>query len=375
MVTEIAPVRTPEQAPMEPVPSAVFIGGATSTYKGLGGIDSVLKKRFGEKNASVYNSLLSPELSAPDRFIRMGEDLKAKMQQGPVTVIAHSFVAELYAAMQTDPEFFQKQDNLKNLRLILISPALPENAREGVAMVGRYGRIALQEGNGLGGRTLPGKTRNLRGIVSTGVLPVAEADFADVKEHARQAAGEISHVTRSTTGTVVDFTTQRDYTPVLTEKEIETMSHADADYRDAITVGGRRKARALRRRGFAANKTLFRVNKTDFTKLGETEMEGTHNRPSWGTAKLTGKLLKDTFVNGNVYNFIKALAGNGVKTTIVIPEFDTLMTPRKAQDLGNVDNIDVVIGAHATHGFPWADQPEWLLNLLDYQQQKLLLNP
>lgn len=362
--------RQVEHEHREPIDSGVFIGGATSKMKGLGGIDNVLKIRFGSANVTTYNSLLSPEWSDPNRFVDMGKDLRKKMEKGSLTVIAHSFgAAEVYAAMATDPEFFQDPKNLENLQLIFISPVLPKNLREGIGIGVRYGRIGVQEGGVFGGKTLPGKTRNLHGIASTGILPVEGVPFAAVQEQTRETSPEISHISRGTSNTIIEFTDQRDYRSVLNAEERIAINKNDTGYVEAMNGLREGKSNAIYRRGIATHTTLSKINQNDWSEFGDTAMQGTHNKLTWKTVKMTGKLLKDTFAKGIVYDMTILLAEAGVRTKVVVPEFDTLITSKQAGELNKVKNIDVIIAAHTTHGFPWADQPELLLKLLDHQGQ------
>lgn len=358
--------------------SCVFFSGANSTYVGLGAVDGTLKKHFGKENVSVHNSVLFAEIPAENRYQVLSKDLKKKLEKGPVSVIAHSFgAAELAATISTlaveDPEFFT-QDKLDNLSITLISPAMPKNTREGLWALWRFSKIAVQEAAGtplMEGTTWPGKHRKLRGISATNIIPPEGVDFATVKEEAAKFSRHMSHSKFSPSIPIVDFDTPRNYKSVLSAEDTKTFQDASSEFAHNIEHRSTKAAKKAHvRYGRKMTKILPVLDKTDFSSLGDTQMKATNHEWTRGAKRRRRKLFSQAFFTGDVYKQMINFAECGAKVQVVIPEYDLMTSAKQVRRLHMMDNVDVVIAKHTTHAFPWAQQPEWLLDLLNHQKIK-----
>jgi hypothetical protein len=364
----------PETLQQEQKPQVFFISAARGTYDGLRTINRTLGDKFGEENVHMYNSALFGEHVSPHRFKKMGAQMKAKIEAGPTTILAHSFgAAETMAAFEEiekeDPDFFKKKEHLENLTLTLISPAgFIENWRQGLKYVAKYAQLGAQE-VGMLGRTFPGRTSVLQGISSVASIPSGIAERSHMVAGIRSVSADISNA--DGTARVVEHNPDRDYLPYVNEADLETINQLDARIAEAseaeeLTRKERRTVRkALRQRGRLTSKVVMGTLMNSYSdEAGDPVIESEKFGKSKEASQARRKLIIDTFVKGKVLSKMTELQDAGVNINIVVPEHDTMMTVDDARNFlqGREDRLAVT--SLSTHMVPWAAQPNILVELV-----------
>src|ERR1041385_5763437 len=167
-----------------------FFAGAAGGYPDLRAVQGEFDQVLGHGKGTVYNSAFFAETPRPERFQDMAYDLKTKLQQGPVTLIGHSYGAiEAVRTVSTDPEI--KEKYLENLKVIFISPAFPKNWWEGVKDITTYGKILVQEARVLG-VSFPGKSSIVGGVASAVTMP-SDVSRQKLMEAAQFASPHFTH--------------------------------------------------------------------------------------------------------------------------------------------------------------------------------------
>lgn len=373
------PAETKEK---EKTPNVVFISAARGTYDGLRSIKGTLDNEFGADNVSVYNSVLFGDNTSPDRFQKMGAELKSKIESGPTTILAHSFAAaetmEAFKEIEKeDPDFFKKKENLDNIQMILISPAgFFKNWRQGIKYGLKYVKLGVQEAGMAMSRTVPGKTSILHGIVSTSVLPHEGLARDDLVQRVRKVSGELSQADGSVQE--IDAIPDRDYRKHLPPEKAKALQSVDdvfteATEADTLTRRQRRAARkALKQRARLTSKVVVGSFENRYAdQEGDPEVPHEVYDKDKVASRNRTRLMWDTFIKGRVLGKMTEWQNAGMKINFVIPEQDTMMSVDDARNFlqGNDDRLAVT--PVSTHMAPWGPQPRILVELVKKFNQQL----
>lgn len=355
--------------------SAFFIGGATSKTVGFGALDRTFRDRYGDGNVVLHSSVLFGDNPDPQRYSTMSRDLASQLQRGPVDIMVHSFGAgELVETVrhieENDPAFFTRVP-LDSLSATFVSPTLPRTLGEGLDIGRRYVSVGLQEGGALKGHTLPGPRRGLHGIVANTMMPPEGISAQELHDVTRETYPDLSHVVQGTSSDIVSLADSRDYRPILTSDERERVEIADRELVEGLRKSRREKAGAIYRRGVSVNPiTMGRIRTGDWPEMGDTQMEAPNRPITKDSLGLQLDMWYRTLGRGEAYRGFVDLASRGMETQIVIPEYDILYSPAQAKRFGELPNTNLVIAEHATHGFPWQDQPDFWLKLVDHKRSR-----
>lgn len=109
----------------------IFIPGMYATNSGMQaerGIGAALIGEYGEENVTVFNSVISKDKPDPERFAKIEKEIKMRVSEGPLDLVAHSLGAVelahvLKSIRKDDPDFFDNKEVQDNLRIRLIGPA------------------------------------------------------------------------------------------------------------------------------------------------------------------------------------------------------------------------------------------------------------
>lgn len=362
--------------------NVVFISAARGTYDGLRSIKGTLDREFGADNVSVYNSVLFGDKPSPDRFEKMGAELKAKIESGHTTILAHSFAAaetmEAFKEIEKeDPDFFKQRENLDNLQLILISPAgFFQNWRQGIKYGLKYIKLGVQEAGMAMGRTVPGKTSILHGIVSTSVVPHEGIDRDDLVTRVRKVSGKLSQAEGSVRE--VDAVPDRDYSKYLPAEQAAALQSVDGVFKEAtgvdiLTSRQRRAARkALKQRARLTSKVVVGSFENRYAdQEGDPEIPHEVYDKDKVASRNKTRLMWDTFIKGRVLGKMTEWQNAGMRINFVIPEQDTMMSVDDARNFlqGNDDRLAVT--PVSTHMAPWGPQPRILVELVKKFNQQL----
>lgn len=105
----------------------LFISGAMGTNQGISAVRGGLEEAYGAENVVAFNSILSKDKPNPKRFDQMAEFIVQHAKDG-LDIVVHSLGSvELIKAIKKvkkkDEKFFDKEENKKNLHIILSSPS------------------------------------------------------------------------------------------------------------------------------------------------------------------------------------------------------------------------------------------------------------
>lgn len=383
-MAELVGYKSPEAevGEKDKTPNVVFISAARGTYDGLRSIKGTLDSEFGTDTVTVYNSVLFGDNPSPDRFQKMGAELKTKIENGPTTILAHSFAAaetmEAFKEIEKeDPDFFKKKENLDNLQLILISPAgFFKNWRQGIKYGLKYVKLGVQEAGMAMGRTVPGKTSILHGIVSTSVIPHERIARDDLVQRVRKISGKLSQADGSVPE--IDAVPDRNYRKRLLPEEVTALQNIDdvfeeATDADTLTRRQRRAARkALKQRARITSKVVVESFDNRYADQdGDPEIQHEVYDKDKIASRNRTRLMWDTFIKGHVLGRMTEWQNAGMRINFVIPEQDTMMSLDDARNFlqGNDDRLAVT--PVSTHMAPWAPQPRILVELVKKFNQQL----
>ncbi len=365
---------SPEIKRQETSQQVVFISGATGTNDGLRAINSTLQNEFGRDKVTVYNSVLFGDKSSPNRFVEMGRSLKSKIENGKTTILAHSFgAAETIEAFKEiekhDPNFFKNKENLDNINLILVSPAgFFKNWRQGIRYGAKYAKLGVQEAGKFFGKTLPGKSSVLQGIVSASVVPSHVLERGEMIDSVQAMAGKISHMRSDVLS--VDANADRDYAQYMDFSEKQKLREIDARlaeyaYADQLTWRQRMSARkALRQRGRLTRKVVKGALENKYADdYSDPIISNIRYGRSRSASQARRRLMLDTFLRGKVLEKMNSLQNAGLKINMVVPEYDTLMTVDNAKQFLQGRDDRLVVTPLSTHMAPWGPQPGILAEL------------
>lgn len=352
-----------------------FFSGARGRWKGIRATKQALEDVFGRGKAKVLNSALFAESPARDRFESSGRDIQSSIEEGPTTVVAHSFgTAELCASIdeikKNKPGFFQKKEHAENLHIKLISPAgIFKNRREGIKYLMKYGLLGPQEA-GMLKRTLPGKTSILEGITSVRTLPPENISHKRLVTDVRYASRKLSQYDRSEN--MIDAESQRNYFDVIDPHKKTHIQKVDAKLKEAMDHGSEWQIRKmLRKRGRITRRPLQKVYRGDYSDIyKDPQIDAVGYEKDKVAKRKVRKLFKETFFKGKVLRDIQSLIAAGVDVEVIIPEQDILISKKDMQKLPGASVSFVPLSTHIS---PWAVQPEVIKQIALSSQKEFAL--
>ena len=356
--------------------NVVFNSGGGGNHNSLRTPNAALKNAFGAENATTITSILWGDLPTLDRFPKIATIYRGNIRKKPTVVVAHSMggpEAVKGLAILNDEGFFADKNNSANTKLVLMSTTgYFKTPLGGIKYMGNYGRVLVQE-VGVLGRTVPGKTSVLQGIVSLNVLPPKGIERQELIEGVRKAASKLSH--HSDKYTQVDGLPDRDYSQYLGDTT-DAVTALDTELvslikQDKLTSKQRRRARGLiRQRGRLTKQTIEDAfANTHADDFGDPIIPVPEEIPSKEEAHNVRKeFLIETFLKAKTRKRIKELKKSGVEIYIADPENDAMLSRRyvrrQARRLLGKNYADHFIQIpFATHNGPYAVQPQILVEL------------
>jgi len=257
METQRRPIASPEHRSSGPEvrrekirQHAFFFSGMRGRYHGLRSVQGALEDVLGSGNATVYDSAFLADKPRLSRYEDMAQDIKQKLTEGPVTLIAHSYGAvEAVRALFADPEILNDPQHIAKLNLIFVSPTFSKNVFEQAKSFASFGKIMVQEARGLG-VVFPGPSKILGGVVSASSVPSDAITHEALMEAARIAARKLSHRSEHEVDFPQDHFTQRDYFSLLDPQTQDLVRERDRQIDAARETGKKSEIRkAFSRRG------------------------------------------------------------------------------------------------------------------------------
>ena|SRR3990167_3009841 len=364
----------PEESQALPVPESkreanrcLFISGALATTAGIAGIKESLRTEYGIENVEAFGSIFCSDPQNPRRFEQMADYIQSNSKDG-LHVVAYSLgSSELLQAIKLivkkDPNFFEKNENTKNLHISLVSPSgFNKGVIGGLRYFGRVLKFVRNEG----GREVPPgifkpKAPHL-GINALTAFPLAGIEPEELNEALRLAMPKLSQGIDREGIEKVPLEKGQRYLDKLTDEEKKTVKLYSEMFRSAIDNRNYKAvANLVERYGEVFQNPLWKVFGGDFESTKTPMIEQTKSIVGGYIGLLrTLRTLVDAFGSAPMKELAK-LKEKGVKMDFVIPEYDIYMKLDQAIKFfegpeKSSNNIRMIEGAAHSYGAPSREQ-------------------
>jgi len=341
---------SPHQEKLKPDRFCLFIPAAFATHEGMRPFRKILEREY-EGNILVYNTFFSLERPDPQRFTTMAEALNQAINEGKkIDVYIHSsggveLVRVIKEWQKKAPKLFE-QKTIDNLRLILISPAGFFKGISGAADLIKRCTKAFYY-------AFLSKENVFHGLDSLLLVPPDNIGNEELYQKLRKFLPEIS-LYREDLETIYP-SRSTDYQPHLSNEEETKLKEIDEKIKQVLEAGPQKKLKKLlSQRGKMLNTAMDKAFAGDyFDQSGLPELPKISPAE---TAKLYGQallglpsLVKDVLW-GRTLETVEFLRKKGVKTELLVPEFDTILPFKYIEDFFAGKPLNATLLAGHTHG-------------------------
>ncbi|MBI2613714.1 MAG: hypothetical protein HYW62_02995 [Candidatus Levybacteria bacterium] len=338
-------------------PHCLFISGGKGTNAGIRGIKEGLEKQYGVGRVEAFNSVYNFEdPQNPNRFNEMADFIQEHAKEG-LDIVAHSLgAAELKKAIDKvkarDREFFENEENTKNLHIILIAPSgFLKGIAGPIRFLTRTVRFAREQS--------PKSNTLLRGIDALTAFPPEGIAPEDLIVALREAMPELSQYQKDQKSFSLDAVASKDnFVSHLSDAQKEEIADYSALIRSAIENRNYDVLRDLvKEYGEKFRKPLAEIYAGSFELEEEPILEATRISILSAMGGYIG--LMNTLIKGFGSKTMEEFADlerKGVKLDLVISEYDVLMRLKEAIAFFNGSSTDASQGVHlvqgVAHAFP-----------------------
>lgn len=331
----------------------LFISGAMDTNQGISGVKGGLEEAYGLGNVAAFNSILSTDTPSPKRFDQMAEFIEQHAKDG-LDVIVHSLGSvELIEAIKKvkkkDKAFFDKEENRKNLHIILSSPSGFNKGFLGPAKyLERTVRFNRQEGEwGI----LSKSKAERRGIDALTAFPLEGIGTQELATSLRKALPRLSQYREEVAR--IPLAGGKGYTPNLSAEDQEIVKEYSGWFQAAIRDGKYDIIRRLTAEyGGRFRKQLNKVFAGEFDDKREVQ---SIKNSFFGSVGGRIRML-NVMINALGSMPMDELAKLDIPMTILVPEYDVFVKVNEAMAFleGSSEKSPrhVKIAEGITHKFP-----------------------
>jgi hypothetical protein len=342
---------------VSPGPYCLFLSGATGTNVGIKGIKEGLEKQYGVGKVEAFNSILgnSKDPQNPERFKQIAGIIYNYSKFG-LDVLAHSAgAAELVKAIdiinEEDNTFFDKKENVENLKIVLISPS---------GFTGNFSAIKFLR-SGFGSfsdnkflqRLIESSSPLFKGVDALIAFPPEGIAPEDLAVALRNAMPELSQLNTDIPIKTVPLITEENFLNKLTDSEREQVKIYSDMMRIAIADQNYEGLRHLIiKYGENLKEPLQKVYDGSFEPESIDEVEAM-NRTVGGYIGMIQALID--MLGSRPMRKISELQERGVIVCFLVLEFDLTLTVSEVFNFYNDSDeasvrVEVIEGA--SHGFP-----------------------